>query len=65
MTIEITKEEKDEIIKDTLDRLVYCKGYKEELIKLNNKYNPHDDVKYSYGNVNRPEPLFPLHKVLT
>lgn len=51
MIVNITTEEKNQIVRDTLDRIVYCNNYKEELMKLNSKYNPHKDVKYRYNSI--------------
>lgn len=45
---DITQEEKNNITRDTMDRLLYCQGYKEDLVKLNSKYDPHKKVKYTY-----------------
>lgn len=68
MIIKISIDEKNQITRDTLDRLLYCKGFKEELLKLNAKYNPHNSVKYTYdaGEVSKStiNPLFPLEEVL-
>lgn len=61
MIIEITQEEKNELIRNTMDRVSYCEGYKEELKALNNKYNPHKTVKYRYEAIN---PKFPLHEAI-
>jgi len=35
MTIDITTTEKQELTRATLDRILYCPGYKEKLIELN------------------------------
>lgn len=60
MTVEITQEEKNELTREFLDRLVYCKGYKEKIIELNKQFNPHNDVKYSYSSGKEPEFKFPI-----
>lgn len=65
MVIPINREEKNELMRDILDRVSYCKGYKEELLKLNARYNPHENVNYSVGVVENKTPLFPLNQVLS
>ncbi len=52
MTIEISREEKQELTRATLDRILYCPGYKEKLIELNQQFNPHQETKHSYSAIN-------------
>lgn len=62
MIVDITPEEKKEITRCTMDRLLYCKGYKEELLVLNSKYDPHKDTKFTYEA--EKSFLFPLDKAI-
>lgn len=43
----ITEEERKEIVQAVLDRLMYCKGYKEEIMHLNAYFDPKKDAKFT------------------
>lgn len=58
MTIEISREEKQELTRATLDRILYCPGYKEKLIELNQQFNPHQETKHSYSAIKGELPNF-------
>lgn len=66
MTIPITREEKAILTRATLDRILYCKGYREELEKLNNKYSPHNTTNFTYAGSDSSEKefLFPIDKAI-
>ncbi len=57
----LTRQEKNEFVQNTIDRLLYCPGYKEQLKALNSRYNPHDKVKFTE---NITEFKFPLDKAI-
>jgi len=67
MTIDITTTEKQELTRATLDRILYCPGYKEKLIELNQQFNPHQETKHSYSAINNELPnfRFSLDKAIT
>ena len=43
----LEESEKKQIIQSTIDRLLYCKGFKEELELLIAHYDPNKEVKMS------------------
>lgn len=47
MIINISENEKKQLSQALLDRLCYCKGFKEEFIHLCEHYNPHEEVKFT------------------
>lgn len=60
--LQITTQQKNELIQDVLDRILYCDDYIEALKAFNKNYNPHTKTKFTR---NTSEFKFPLHTVIT
>lgn len=50
-----------QLIQDVIDRILYCKGFKEELELLISHYDPHKEVKFTDKIENFK---FPLDKAI-
>lgn len=53
--------ENKKLVQEVIDRILYCKGYKEELEHLNEHYDPHNSTKFT-SNVE--DFMFPLEKAI-
>ncbi len=50
-----------ELIQATIERILYCDGYLDELEHLNEHYEPHQKVKYT-DDISKF--TFPLHEAI-
>jgi len=50
-----------ELLQEVIDRINYSEGYKEKLIALNQRFDPHKKVKFTYDT---DKFLFPIDKAI-